>query len=125
MMMIALGQHTRAGIEENLWDTKKGVRATTLQIIEKQVAMAKLIGRPIATPEQARQMLKIGVTYKTTEETLANIGLPPNREKGSMGFLVHQTDGRLCPPAMGGCGHIHAGEWETEVVRVRSAVTVK
>lgn len=87
MMMIALGQHTRAGIEENLWDSRKGVRATTLQMIEKQVAMAKLIGRSIATPEQARQMLKIGVSYKTTEETLANIGLPPNRAKGNMGFL--------------------------------------
>ncbi len=125
MMMIALGQHTRAGIEENLWDTKKGVRATTLQMIEKQVAMAKLVGRSIATPEQARQMLKIGVTYKTTEETLANIGLPPNREKGNMGFLVHKTDGHFHPAAQGGCGHIHAGEWEEEAVRVRSAVTVK
>lgn len=125
MMMIALGQHTRAGIEENLWDTQKGVRATTLQMIEKQVAMAKLIGRPIATPEQARQMLKIGVTYKTTEETLANLGLPPNRQPGNMGFLVHETDGRLCPPTQGGCGHIHAGEWEEESIRVRSNVTKK
>jgi uncharacterized protein (DUF849 family) len=116
MMMIALGQHTRAGIEENLWDTKKGIRATTLQMIEKQVAMAKLIGRSIATPEQARQMLKIGVTYNTTEETLANIGLPPNRGKGNMGFLVHETDGSFRPAAQGGCGHIHAGEWEEEVV---------
>ena len=26
MMMIALGQHTRAGLEDNLWDVKKGVR---------------------------------------------------------------------------------------------------
>lgn len=125
MLMIALGQHTRAGIEENLWDNKKGVRATTLQMIEKQVAMAKLIGRPIATPEQARQMLKIGVTYKSTEETLANIGLPPNREQGNMGFLVHKTDGCFHPAAQGGCGHIHAGEWEQEAVRVRSAITVK
>jgi hypothetical protein len=38
---------------------------------------AKELGRTFATPEQARQMLKIGVTYKTTEETLANLGLPP------------------------------------------------
>jgi uncharacterized protein (DUF849 family) len=125
MMMIAIGQHTRAGIEENLWDNQKGVRATTLQMIEKQVAMAKLVGRSIATPEQARQMLKIGVTYKTAEETLANIGLPPNREPGNMGFLVHQTDGCIHPAAQGGCGHIHAGEWEQEAIRARSAVTVK
>ena len=35
MMMIALGQHTRAGLEDNLWDVKKGVRATTIQMIRE------------------------------------------------------------------------------------------
>ena len=57
-------------------------------------------------------MLKIGVTYKSTAETLANLGLPPNRPPGNMGFMVHETDGRFHPAAQGGCGHIHAGEWE-------------
>ena len=60
---IALGQHTRAGIEDNLWNTTKGVRMTTIQMIERHVRMAKELGRAIATPEQARQMLKIGVSY--------------------------------------------------------------
>ena len=83
-------------------------------MIESQLRMAKEIGRSIATPEQARQMLKIGVTYKTTEETLANLGLPPNRHPGNMGFMVHKTDGKFHPAAQGGCGHIHAGEWEEE-----------
>ena len=92
---IALGQHTRAGIEDNLWDTKKGVRMTSIQMIERHVRMANELGRPIATPEQARQMLKIGVTYSSTAETLANLGLPPNRREGQQGFLVHETDGRL------------------------------
>jgi uncharacterized protein (DUF849 family) len=95
MMMIALGQHTRAGLEDNLFNVKKGERMTTVQMIEKQVDMARLIGREIATPEQARQMQKIGVTYKTTEETLSNLGLPPNREAGQQGFLVLATDGRF------------------------------
>jgi uncharacterized protein (DUF849 family) len=114
-MMIALGQHTRAGIEDNLWDTTKGVRMTTVQMIERHVRMARELGRPIATAEQARQMLKIGVTYKSTEETLANLGLPPNRHPGHQGFMVHETDGKFHAPAQGGCGHIHAGEWEEEV----------
>jgi hypothetical protein len=70
------GQHTRAGIEDNLWDTTKGVRMNTIQMIERHVRMATELGRAIATPEQAHQMLKIGVTYKSTEETLANLGLP-------------------------------------------------
>jgi hypothetical protein len=115
-MMIALGQHTRAGLEDNLWDVKKGVRATTLQMIQKQINMANELGRPIATADQTRQMLKIGVTYKSTEETLANLGLPPNRPDGNKGFLVHKTDGKFRPAAQGGCGHIHAGEWEEEAL---------
>ena len=112
---IALGQHTRAGIEDNLWDTTKGKRMSTIQMIERHVRMAKELGRAIATPEQARQMLKIGVTYNSTEETLANLGLPPNRHPGNMGFLVHETDGNYHPAAQGGCGHIHAGEWEKDL----------
>ena len=28
---IALGQHTRAGIEDNLWNTTKGERMTSIQ----------------------------------------------------------------------------------------------
>ncbi len=76
---IALGQHTRAGIEDNLWDTTKGVRMNSIQMIERHVRMARELGRAIATPEQAHQMLKIGVSYDSTKETLANLGLPPNR----------------------------------------------
>ena len=115
---IALGQHTRAGIEDNLWDTTKGVRMNSIQMIERHVRMARELGRAIATPEQAHQMLKIGVSYDSTAETLANLGLPPNRHPGNMGFLVHQTDGRFYPAAQGGCGHIHAGEWEERVDEV-------
>jgi uncharacterized protein (DUF849 family) len=105
MMMIALGQHTRAGIEDNLYDTKKGVRMTTVQMIERHVRIAREIGRDVATPEQARKMLKIGVTYKTTEETLANLGLPPNREAGQQGFLVYKSDGTQREPVLASDGH--------------------
>ena len=105
-----------------MWGLKKGERWTNLQMIQNQVKMAELIGRPIATPEQAHQMLKIGVSYKTTAETLANIGLPPNRKEGNMGFLVHETDGKFHQPAKGGCGHIHAGEWEEKVERAKPAL---
>ena len=88
---------------------------TSIQMIERHVRMAQELGRPIATPEQARQMLKIGVTYQSTAETLANLGLPPNRRPGNMGFMVHETDGRYYPATQGGCGHIHAGEWEDKL----------
>src|SRR5262247_3712667 len=69
-MMIALGQHTRAGIEENLWDTVPGKRLTSVQQIEKHVRMAKELGRKIATTDEAKQILKIGTWYNSVEETL-------------------------------------------------------
>lgn len=110
-MMIALGQHTRAGIEENLWDTTPGKRLTSVQMIEKQVRMAKELGRPIATAEEARKILKIGTWYNSVEETLTNLGLPPNREGGQKGFIGYTTSGGKVMPARegGSDGHPLAG----------------
>ncbi len=111
-MMIALGQHTRAGIEDNLWDTTPGKRLTTVQMVEKHVRMARELGRPIATAEDARRILKIGVTYNSAEETLRNLGLPPNRKAGETGFIGYpETTGKLRPAQRAGSdGHPLAGE---------------
>ena len=38
--------------------------------------------------------MKIGTWYNTVEETLFNLGLPPNRDGGQQGFLVYETDGQ-------------------------------
>ena len=37
--------------------------------------------------------MKVGVWYDSVEETLHNLGLPPNRIGGQTGFLL-ETDGR-------------------------------
>ena len=39
--------------------------------------------------------MKIGTWYDTVEETLFNLGLPPNRPEGRPGFLVYDTGGRI------------------------------
>ena len=49
-------------------------------------------------------MMKIGIWYDTVEETLFNLGLPPNRPDGYKGFLIYDTDGRL-PRAAGTWTH--------------------
>ena len=90
---IALGIHVRVGIEDNMW-RRKGVRMTSVEQIEQVVQMAKLLERKVATGDEARQILKIGVWYDSVEETLANLGLPPNRKDGQLGFIVKDTDGR-------------------------------
>ncbi|GAA0641744.1 3-keto-5-aminohexanoate cleavage protein [Brevundimonas lenta] len=112
-MMIALGQHTRAGIEENLWDTTPGKRLTSVQMIEKHVRMAKELGRPVATAEEAREIMKLGVTYNSTEETLLALGLPPNRPAGERGFITYpDTTGKVASAYRAGSdGHALAGEY--------------
>lgn len=119
-LCIALGQHTRAGIEENLWDTTKGKKLTSVQMIEKHVRFANDLGRKVATAEEARKILKLGVTYNSIEETLLNLGLPPNRSGGEQGFIGYTTtDGKIHAPQLAGSdGHPIAAEpGEQEVQR--------
>ena len=95
---IALGQHVRAGIEDNIWGPVKGERFTTVEMVRKMARIAQELGRPIATPQETRQLLKLGTWYDSPDETLFNLGLPPNREEGVRGFLTYDTDGRLPHP---------------------------
>jgi hypothetical protein len=117
-IMIALGQHTRAGIEENLWDTTKGKRLTTVQMIERHVRLAGELGRKVATGDDARRILKLGVTYNSVEETLQNLGLPPNRQAGQTGFIGYPaTDGKLrAPQPSGSDGHPLVGDLNADKV---------
>ena len=82
-----------------LWG-RKGERATTLQQIAAIKTIADTLGRKIATGDDARRIMKIGTWYDTVEETLFNLGLPPNPPAGQPGFLVYDTDGRI-PQAAG------------------------
>ena len=93
-MAILLGAHVRVGNEDNLWDNKKE-RWGSVKQVEWAVKLSREFGRKIATAEEARQMMKVGVWYNTVEETLFNLGLPPNRAAGQTGFLTYATDGRL------------------------------
>ncbi|SHD78380.1 3-keto-5-aminohexanoate cleavage protein [Schnuerera ultunensis] len=55
-MSILLGGHTRTGLEDTiLYD--KGVLATNVMLIERVVRIAKELGREIATPDEARDIL--------------------------------------------------------------------
>jgi hypothetical protein len=109
-MAVALGIHIRVGLEDNMW-RRKGERMTSVQQVEQVVRIAKELGRKVATADEARQILKIGTWYNSPDETLANLGLPPNRKDGQLGFIVKETDGRLHPPVSGSDGHPIAGQF--------------
>lgn len=103
-MSIVMGQHVRVGNEDNLWGPDKQ-RRTSVQQIEGAVRLASEFGRKIATAEEARKIMKIGVWYDSVEETLQHLGLPPNRRDGEKGFLVWDTDGKKTIAKTGGDSH--------------------
>ena len=54
---IIMGGHVRVGFEDNLY-IEKGVPAKSNgELVEKVVKLANLLGRPIATPNEARKIL--------------------------------------------------------------------
>lgn len=89
-----LGQNLRVGNEDNIWDINKK-RWWTPKQIEWAVKQSEQFGRKVATAEEARQIMKVGVWYDSVEETLFKLGLPPNRAEGYKGFLAYDTDGKL------------------------------
>ncbi len=53
---LAMGGHVRVGIEDNIYYAK-GVLATNTKLVERIVRIAREVGREIATPDEARQIL--------------------------------------------------------------------
>ena len=87
MMAIAMGLHVRCGIEDNLWNQSRTEKMTSVQQIEQLVRMSREFGREVANGKEAREILKIGVFYETTEETLAANGFAPNPKGRQQGYL--------------------------------------
>jgi len=57
-MAIAMGGHVRVGLEDNN-KSPDGTLATNYDLVQHVVEMAKAMGREIATPAQAREMLSM------------------------------------------------------------------
>jgi hypothetical protein len=92
---------TTCGAANSLSRNWAGLRCSTALTTVEMVRIAEELGRPIATPEETRQILKLGTWYDTPDETLFNLGLPPNRGEGQRGFLTYEgflayeNDGRV------------------------------
>jgi uncharacterized protein (DUF849 family) len=55
---VLLGGHVRVGLEDNIY-LDKGVYGSNAQLVEKAIKIIGLLGHEIATPQEARQMLKL------------------------------------------------------------------
>lgn len=61
-LSIIMGGHVRVGLEDNIY-LKRGVKlSSNAEAVEKIVRIARELGREIATPAQAREMLGISAT---------------------------------------------------------------
>ena len=58
------GYNIRVGMEDNVYLGKGKKADSNAQLVEKAVKMAEMVGRPLATCEQARQMLGLGAPKK-------------------------------------------------------------
>jgi 3-keto-5-aminohexanoate cleavage enzyme len=54
-----MGGHVRVGFEDNLYLEKGVLAKSNGELVEKVVKLAKLLGREIATPADARRILSI------------------------------------------------------------------
>ncbi len=57
-MAIAMGGHVRTGLEDVI-EYEKGIPATNALLVERIVKIANAVGRPIAAPEDVRQILEL------------------------------------------------------------------
>ncbi len=57
-MALALGGNVRVGLEDNVFYTK-GVLATNIDLFKRMKNIALAMGKQIATPDEARQMMNI------------------------------------------------------------------
>ena len=54
---IIMGGHVRVGFEDNIYLERGRKAQSNGELVEKVVALAKLFGREIATPAEAREIL--------------------------------------------------------------------
>lgn len=67
-MGMLLGGHVRVGMEDNLYIARGVMAENNAQFVEKTARIAREIGRPIATPDEAREIL--GLKKKGREHGL-------------------------------------------------------
>lgn len=59
-MAIIMGHHIRVGLEDSVYYGPHRLASGNAQLVERAVRIARELGREVATPEQARQMLGLG-----------------------------------------------------------------
>jgi 3-keto-5-aminohexanoate cleavage enzyme len=54
---MAMGGHVRTGLEDNIWYRKGELAESNAQLVARVARLAAELGRPLATPDQVRELL--------------------------------------------------------------------
>ncbi|HVP76962.1 MAG TPA: 3-keto-5-aminohexanoate cleavage protein [Thermodesulfobacteriota bacterium] len=60
MMAMVMGGHARVGLEDSIYYSKGVLAKSSAQLVERVMRIAKEFGREIATPSDARRILRLG-----------------------------------------------------------------
>lgn len=63
---LLLGHNVRVGLEDNCFYSKGRLLKDNAEMVERAVRIAREIGRPVATPAQAREMMGLGAPRSYT-----------------------------------------------------------
>lgn len=81
-MAIVLGGHVRVGMEDNLYFARGQKASSNAQFVERIVRLAETLGRPVATPDDARRMLGIAEQPSTYEVPAAQNAVGADAQGG-------------------------------------------
>ena len=59
MLALAMGGHVRVGLEDNIYYHRGELATGNAQLVERVVRLAGELGRPVATPDEARRILSL------------------------------------------------------------------
>lgn len=72
-MAIAMGGHVRTGLEDTLY-MSRGVLATNEALVQRIATIARAVGREIATPNEAREVLGLAPSLQAPGSSLGSRG---------------------------------------------------
>jgi 3-keto-5-aminohexanoate cleavage enzyme len=59
MMGLVMGGHIRVGMEDNIYYTRGVLAESNAVFVERIVRLAREYGRPIASPDETKKILKL------------------------------------------------------------------
>ena len=64
MLSLIAGGHVRTGLEDNLYYSRGRLAVSNAELVGRVVRLAEELGRPVATPDQARSILLLPATQR-------------------------------------------------------------